>query len=484
MLIRVGLQLSPKSLHEEVLFWLKSKDLLAFSLNETSFMEQLKAEPCDLVFISESFLGHFKAKLLKEISELPDSPGILVLSDKKGSIFNSETSFSSALSVLPYGSEVSIIKDAIDAILTRRRAVQNFISQIPPGVEEPRLKDFVSKNSEMEAFLKTAKRIVGSNASVLILGETGVGKEHLALAMHKESPRGRGPFIPINCAALPENLLESELFGHVQGAFTGAVRTRRGAFELAHNGTIFLDEIGDMPLHLQAKLLRVLQDKQFQKVGGEKQIKVDVRVMAATNKDLKAIVETGGFRRDLYYRLGVVSLMIPPLRDRAEDIPDLVEGYIKHLAKNIGSRISGIDNDAQDALIAYNWPGNIRELINVIERAILLGEGESISLKDLPDELTGSSFRKPLVEEFVRKSVNDEVGAIGEVFDSKLLNLDWKQSRAIFLNRFESHYFTNLIKESAGKIGVAADKAGITPRALHEKLAAHGIKKELYKKLR
>jgi DNA-binding NtrC family response regulator len=481
MLIRVGLQLFSKALHEEVYVWLKSKDLLAFSLNENNFMEQLKAEPCDLVFLSETFLGNCKPKVLKEISELPDSPGILILSEKKGSALGYESSFAGALTVLPHDSDLSVIQSSIDAILAKRRAVQNFVSQIPPGIVEPRLKDFVSKSSEMEAFLRTAKRIVSSNASVLILGETGVGKEHLALAMHRESPRGKGPFVPINCAALPENLLESELFGHVQGAFTGAVRTRRGAFELAHNGTIFLDEIGDMPLHLQAKLLRVLQDKQFQKVGGEKQIKVDVRVMAATNKDLKAIVETGAFRRDLYYRLGVVSLMIPPLRNRSEDIPDLVSGYINHLARNIGSSISDIDESARNALLKYDWPGNIRELINVIERAILLGEGETISLKDLPEELTSNLDKGTALIKSDQSEValNDEIKMF---FEKDLLDLDWKKSRSIFLNRFEELYFGRLIKETAGKIGIAASKAGISPRAMHEKLSAHGIKKENYKK--
>jgi transcriptional regulator with PAS, ATPase and Fis domain len=237
----------------------------------------------------------------------------------------------------------------------------------------------------MQLFLEETRQIVSSDASVLLLGETGVGKEHLSKAIHAESHRSSGPFIAINMAAIPESLLESELFGHEQGAFTGAVRSRRGAFEMAHGGTIFLDEIGEMPLQMQIKLLRVLQELEFFPIGAEKPVWVDIRVIAATNKDLEAEIEKGNFRKDLYYRLGVITLTLPPLRHRKEDIPAMANHFLTMYNQKIGQAIKQFSQAAMEALIAYHWPGNIRELMNVIERAILLCRSDTICLDDLPN---------------------------------------------------------------------------------------------------
>ena len=236
----------------------------------------------------------------------------------------------------------------------------------------------------MQRFLALARRVVASDSALLILGETGVGKERVARAIHAESPRAAGPFLAVNCGALAESLLESELFGHEEGAFTGATRAHRGYFEIAHRGTIFLDEIGEMPRHVQVKLLRVLEDRHVLRVGGERPVKVDVRVMAATNRDLEADLASKRFRSDLYYRLAVVTLTLPSLRERREDIRPLVRHYVEYFRALLGRPVTGVSDQAMAALSAYDWPGNVRELINVMERAVLLAHGATLSEADLP----------------------------------------------------------------------------------------------------
>jgi transcriptional regulator with PAS, ATPase and Fis domain len=235
--------------------------------------------------------------------------------------------------------------------------------------------------------MQLAERVAASDATVLLNGESGTGKEVLARAIHATSRRTEGPFVAINCAALSAELLESELFGHEKGAFTGAVRTKPGRLEMAASGTLFLDEIGELQPALQAKLLRVLQEREFERVGGTRTLKADVRIVAATNRDLEAAVTTGGFRQDLYYRLKVVALRLPPLRDRREDIRPLAEHFLSRFAGESSRPAPRLDEEAATLLESYAWPGNVRELANVIERAIVLGAGEAITVDDLPEEL-------------------------------------------------------------------------------------------------
>src|SRR5687767_6542350 len=233
------------------------------------------------------------------------------------------------------------------------------------------------------------EKVANTPSTVLITGESGTGKELIARALHEYSSRHKGPFIKINCAAIPKTLMESELFGYEKGAFTGAVGAKPGRFELAHGGTLFLDEIGEIPVEMQVKLLRVLQESEFERVGGIKTIKVDVRLVTATNRDLAAELQTGGFREDLYYRLNVVPIHLPPLRDRREDIPLLVSHFITKFNDRLRKEITHIEPAAVDRLVSYNWPGNIRELENVIERTMLFCEGSVIRLSNLPGELMG-----------------------------------------------------------------------------------------------
>lgn len=251
-----------------------------------------------------------------------------------------------------------------------------------------RFENMIVNSPSMEAVSQMAGRVAQSDATVLLLGESGTGKEILARAIHYNSPRKNKPLITVNCPAIPENLLESELFGHVKGSFTGAIKDRKGKFELANGGSIFLDEIGDLRQDVQAKLLRVLQEQEFERLGDSQPIKVDVRIIAATNKDIQKLVSAGKFREDLYYRLSVVPITIPPLRERKEEISYLVEYFIQRYKKD--TEIT-IDPDVIDVLKKYDWPGNIRELENVIERAVVLSPESQISIKSLPTHLTGKS---------------------------------------------------------------------------------------------
>src|SRR5271169_953428 len=244
-------------------------------------------------------------------------------------------------------------------------------------------KNIVARSDKMQAVLALVERVAPTNATVLIGGESGVGKDLVARAIHEHSQRSAGPFIKINSTAIPETLLESELFGYEKGAFSGAMSTKPGKFELADKGTLFLDEIGDVPAAIQVKLLRVLQDREFERLGGTKTLKVDVRLVAATNRDLRAALEEGTFREDLYYRLNVVAIDIPPLREHKEDIPALANYFLERYAKESGKTITGITPEAMKRLMDYHWPGNIRELQNIIERGVALSTAATIDAADI-----------------------------------------------------------------------------------------------------
>src|SRR5579884_446008 len=238
----------------------------------------------------------------------------------------------------------------------------------------------VGSSEALRAVLEQLRLVASTDATVLVGGETGTGKELVARAIHMHSDRRRRPFVKVNCASIPADLLESELFGHEKGAFTGAIAQRIGRFEAAHGGTLFLDEIGELPLHLQSKLLRAVQEQEFERVGGSRTINVDVRIVAATNRDLRAMVNENKFRADLYYRLAVFPLSVPPLRARREDIPSLTRYFVRKHAKRMGRNIETIPTYALEALMSYDWPGNIRELQNVIERSVVLSNGPELHL--------------------------------------------------------------------------------------------------------
>jgi len=254
-----------------------------------------------------------------------------------------------------------------------------------------RLENLIGQSKSIQQVLVTAATAAKSNASILISGETGTGKELVANVIHYNSPRSKGPLVKVNCGALPETLLESELFGHVKGAFTGATQNRKGRFELADRGTLFLDEVSEMSPRLQVKLLRVLQENEFEPVGGTQTIRVDVRVVAATNTDLKEAIRQSRFRQDLYYRLNVVPIHLPPLRERREDIPMLVDHFLEKYNRENGKTVTKISREVLDHLLRYSWPGNVRELENCIEHAVVMSPGKTLSISLLPGEVLNSA---------------------------------------------------------------------------------------------
>jgi transcriptional regulator with PAS, ATPase and Fis domain len=268
--------------------------------------------------------------------------------------------------------------------------------------------ELVFAGQAMQPIRKLVEDVAGTPANVMICGESGTGKELVARSIHLLSSRKQAAFITLNCAAIPENLLESELFGHEKGAFTGAIQARQGKFELANHGTIFLDEIGEMPIGLQAKLLRVLQERVFERVGGNREIKVDVRIVAATNRDLQVEVTERRFREDLFYRLNVFPLQLPPLRDRLETLPQLVDFFVRKYSHSMGKPVTGVDAEALSAMKGYAWPGNVRELQNVIERAVILSQG-NIGLGSLPESIRNRQAARPNESKAIIKSVEKEM---------------------------------------------------------------------------
>jgi Nif-specific regulatory protein len=287
-------------------------------------------------------------------------------------------------------------------------------------------------------------RVAKTDSSVLILGESGVGKELFAEQIHLRSPRNRAPFIRVNCAALPEGLLESELFGHVKGAFTNAVANRQGRFEMADGGTIFLDEIGDLPLALQAKLLRVIQERTFEKVGSDTTVTVNVRILAATNKDIETQVERGEFRSDLYYRLNVLPLYIPPLRQRPEDIPELARFFLNKFMRETKKQFDGFSDEAMEAMLTYAWPGNIRELENSVERACVIGKNRLIQREELFLK-TGFGMAEP---ESSGRSLKTAINLFKAHFIRKALEENnWNQTETAKTLDIQRTYLSRLIKE-------------------------------------
>lgn len=311
-------------------------------------------------------------------------------------------------------------------------------------------RNIIGRSPAMVKLLETVAQVAPSEATVLITGESGTGKEMIAGAIHFNSPRKEGPFVKINCAAITETLLESELFGHEKGAFTGAYKRKEGRFRQAHGGTLFLDEISEMSLAMQVKLLRVLQEREITRVGGEEVIKVDVRVIAATNRDLLQEIEAGRFREDLYYRLNVVTLQIPPLRERREDIPLLAQHFLKMFTEKNHKEIKGFTPQAMDGFIKYDWPGNVRELMNAVERGVVLSRSEYLNEEELPLILHDEALEK----EPISKDVIPTDLPLEEV------------EKATILKTLES---------TGGNKSEAARRLGITRRTLHKKLKRYGV---------
>jgi Nif-specific regulatory protein len=314
------------------------------------------------------------------------------------------------------------------------------------GSKRLEFRDIIGHSPKTNEMLGRAAQVAQTNSTVLLRGESGTGKELVAHAIHNASLRSNKPFIPVNCAALPDALLESELFGHERGAFTGAIARKEGRFELANSGTLFLDEIGDMPVGLQAKLLRVLQDRKFFRVGGTRSIQCDVRIIAATNQALEEKIKAGEFREDLYYRLNVISLELPPLRGRTEDIPTLAEHFLTKYILEIKRKKSGFSPQAMQMLMNYSWPGNIRELENAIEHAVVLGQTKEIQPIDFPISL--HKPRNEAVTDYKESSLDEAQRSFKKKFIEHILGkTDGNRSQAAKILEIQRTYLSRLIKE-------------------------------------
>ncbi|OQA26274.1 MAG: Transcriptional regulatory protein ZraR [Verrucomicrobia bacterium ADurb.Bin345] len=313
------------------------------------------------------------------------------------------------------------------------------------------LDQIIGQSAAMQEVFETIRQVAPTRATVLVQGESGTGKELVAHAIHRLSPRARGPFIPVHCAALSQNLLESELFGHEKGSFTGATERRPGRFELADGGTLFLDEVGEIDPSVQVKILRVLEEQVFERVGGQESLQVDVRLVAATNKDLKQMVAEGRFREDLYYRLYVVVIHLPPLRDRVSDIPLLAQHFIRSLAAQNNKDVEGLTPEAMDVLTSYGWPGNVRELRNVLERMVVLSRGNKLSVRDIPAAIRDHTPRRPA---------------------------HLPGTSELSLQEAEKQMIIRALRASDGNRTKAAAQLGISRRTLHRKLNEYGLREE------
>jgi two-component system response regulator HydG len=328
----------------------------------------------------------------------------------------------------------------------REAALRREVSRLRREVrKEYSFYQILGKSKSIQAVFDLIRRVADSPTNVLITGESGTGKELVAKAIHYNSDRKDAPFIPVNCAAIPEQLLESELFGHMRGAFTDAKMDKRGLFEEAQKGTLFLDEISELPLMLQAKILRAIQEKEIRRVGATKPISVDVRIIAATNLNLGEEVKSRRFREDLYYRLNVIELKLPPLRERREDIPLLVEAFLKKCGEVRGKEVKGVGEAALAMLMDYAWPGNVRELENVIERAVTLSRGDKISPDDLPAAVQGARGDRRVLDEAAE--------------------------RTLPLHELEKEYIKKVLEKTGGNKYQAAHALGIDRKTLYRKLA-------------
>jgi DNA-binding NtrC family response regulator len=343
------------------------------------------------------------------------------------------------------------------------RTLQDEVAQLRQQLKNSySFHNILSKNARMHAVFELIKNVADLPTTVLIEGETGTGKEQVARAIHQASHNREGPLIAVNCAALPENLLESELFGHEKGSFTSAVAQRRGRFELANGGTIFLDEVGDVPPAMQAKLLRVLQERCFERVGGTETIQVDVRVIAATNRSLLRLVKQGSFREDLYYRLNVIKIDLPPLRDRPEDIPVLARHFMEKNARP-GEQPKQITPEAMEVLLSYHWPGNIRELENAVERACVTSRDNLIIPENLPPELSAPYTPKQPLHIDLNKP-------LPEVLRESIAHI-------------EQQYIRKALKKTRGNVGRCARLCGLSRRSMSSKIAEYNIDKATFKEL-
>ncbi|MDE0033422.1 MAG: sigma-54 dependent transcriptional regulator [Deltaproteobacteria bacterium] len=415
--------------------------------NAAQALERFREGPFDLVLTDQRMPEMSGLDLLKSCRAVDPEVAVVIMT-AYGSI---ET----AVSAMQEGATDYLTKPLnLEELLLRIERIKRSHQLVRENTElraalqeRHRIEGIIGESGQMQEVLDLVRRVAPSDATVLLRGESGTGKELIAKAIHYASDRRNGPLVKVNCAALPETLLESELFGHEKGAFTGAFAMRKGRFEVADKGTLFLDEIGDLPAHLQAKLLRVLQEKEFERVGSNRAITSDVRIITATHRDLEQLMRDGSFREDLYYRLNVVTIILPPVRDRRQDLPALIDHFLRKFAEKNGKNIQGFSREARDALLRYDYPGNVRELENLVERAIVLTRDDVVGLGELP--LTIKETR---------------------------VTTDGQTNLSAVVEGIERRMIVDALSAAGGVQTKAADSLGISERALRYKLRKYGIR--------
>ena len=424
-------------------------------------------EPVEFAFVDIAALrsiadGHEHSEVLSTFRRFVPGARVVVMSSQAG--------IREAISYVREGANdyltYPIVRDEVELVresIKRRERLSSEIRYLRnQSLETETLGSITSRADSMKTVLRKIGQVAPTRSTVLLTGETGTGKSYLAKIIHQNSTRAQRQFVGIHCGAIPDTLLESELFGHERGAFTGADRRRLGKFEIATGGTLFLDEIATITPAMQVKLLNVLQERSIQRVGGERDLEVDVRVLAATNIDLEKMAADGIFRRDLYYRLNVFPIEIPPLRDRREDIPDFVDLFLERLRPFHQKEIDGVEREVLEALFRYDWPGNIRELENLLERAFILESSGTLTPSSFPEEL------------FTPGQAN------GQIRVDTAESLADARSRAASIA--ERDYLKRKLEDHRGRIALAAEAAGITPRQLNKLMTKHGLKKEDFRR--
>ncbi len=447
-----------------------------FSVASAETLAQAEAlltkESFDLVMLDIRLPDGDGQQFLERLATLPERP-LVVMVTGYGSI-------ESAVSCMRAGAFDYVLKpftpSQIDIIIKKgqsyRQLLQvNKLLSDQQGEEDGNL---IGKSPTMLRLRQLIERVAPTDATVLITGENGTGKEMVARELYRRSPRRQNPFIKVNCAAISENLIESEFFGHERGAFTGATDRREGRFELANQGTLLLDEVSEIPANLQAKLLRVLQEREFERVGGNRTIKVNVRILATSNRDLLSYVEKGAFRQDLYYRLNVFPVHVPPLRERAEDILPLADHFLARFARKFGIKVAGFSESARSAMLGYRWPGNVRELQNTIERSVILTEeGRAVSAAALGLPLVGSvtSSGEALLNSSVPFDFEQKLtGSAAPTEPASAVSTTDAQGKVLTIAELEKQAIKAALQQTGGNRTKAAEALGISIRTLRNKL--------------
>jgi len=431
-------------------------------------LDRLRAEQFDLVLSDLKMEGMDGIDLLSRVKEIDAELPVLMVTGY--------ASIDSAIEAIRRGAFDYLTKPCNnkELILRVRRGIETrrqaaLIRSLREEVEERyAFSNIIGRNRRMREIFRLIVQIAETDVTVLVRGETGTGKELVARAIHYASPRKEKPFVPVNCSALTETLLESELFGHERGSFTGAIRQRLGRFEMASGGTLFLDEIGEVPREIQTKLLRVLQEREFERVGGSETIKADIRIIAATNKNLEEAIAAGKFREDLFYRLNVIPIFLPPLRERLDDVPLLASHFVNECAARLGRKAPELSRAALQDLMTHDWPGNIRELENLLERAVVLEPADQIARVDIPAVAGRRGGAPP-----------PGAAPAGEVAADISLPLPVLAKRA--LESLEREYIKRVLIRYKGSIQRSADHAHINRRSFFSKMRAYGLRKEDFK---